>query len=91
MDIFTKSNIGNLTTPNKLVSQPMEGNDAVDGGKPSERTFDRYKKLAQGKWGIVIVEALTVTDSSLARVNGMILNEKNLDSFKRLVDEIKKI
>jgi len=69
----------------------MEGNDAVDGGKPSERTIDRYNRLAHGNWGVVIVEAISVVDTSLARINGLILNEKNLDDFKRLVDEFKKI
>ena len=48
MNVFKESNIGNLTTVNKLVSQPMEGNDAVDGGKPSERNIDRYNRLAHG-------------------------------------------
>ena len=91
MNVFKESNIGNLTTVNKLVSQPMEGNDAVDGGKPSERTINRYKKLAQGNWGVVIVEAISVADTSLARINGLVLNEKNLNSFKKLVDEFKKI
>ena len=91
MTVFTKSNIGYFTTANRLVSQPMEGNDAVDGGKPSERTINRYKKLAHGNWGVVIVEAISVVNTSLARINGLILNERNLDSFKKLVDEFKKI
>ncbi len=91
MNIFSKSNIGKLNAVNRLVSQPMEGNDGVDGGKPSQRTINRYKKLAEGNWGVVIVEAVSVTSTSLARINGLVLNEQNLDSFKNLVDEFKKI
>jgi len=91
MNIFDECNIGNLTAVNRFVSQPMEGNDGVDEGKPSERTIERYKKLAVGNWGIVIAEAISAVDSSLARKNGLILNKENLDEFKKLVDEFKKI
>ena len=91
MNVFTKSNIGKLSAMNRLVSQPMEGNDGFDGGKPSERTFDRYKKLVKGNWGVVIVEAISVTSNSLARINGLVLNEQNFDAFKNFVDELKKI
>jgi 2,4-dienoyl-CoA reductase-like NADH-dependent reductase (Old Yellow Enzyme family) len=75
---------------NRLVAQAMEGNDGEDGGKPSVRTIERYKKLAEGNWGIVVVEAISVSETSLARINGMILNRKNLDAFKKLVDKTKK-
>lgn len=75
---------------NHLAAQAMEGNDGEDGGRPSERTVERYRKLAQGGWGLVVVEALSVTESSLARVNGMILNRRNLDAFKQLVERVKK-
>jgi len=91
MNIFSKSNIGKFIAVNRLVSQPMEGNDGVDGGKPSQRTINRYKKLAEGNWGAVIVEAISVTSTSLARINGLVLNEQNLDAFKLLVSEFKKI
>jgi len=91
MNVFTKSKIANLNTVNKLVSQPMEGNDAVNSGKPSEKTINRYKKLAHGNWGVVIAEAISVSTTSLARINGLVLNEQNLDKFKELVDEFKKI
>ncbi|RLD12300.1 MAG: hypothetical protein DRI44_01040 [Chlamydiae bacterium] len=91
MNVFDECNLRKLTAVNRFVSQPMEGNDCVDGGKPSEMTINRYKKLAQGTWGVVIVEAISVVSTSLARINGLILNEKNLDSFKKLVEEFKKI
>jgi 2,4-dienoyl-CoA reductase-like NADH-dependent reductase (Old Yellow Enzyme family) len=35
------------------------------------------------------VEAISVVETSLARVNALILNRKNLDAFKRLVDAYK--
>jgi len=75
--------------PNRFFSQAMEANDGEDGGKPSARTIDRYVELAKGNWGGVSVEATSVTESSLARVNGLIINRKNLDSIKRLVERFK--
>jgi 2,4-dienoyl-CoA reductase-like NADH-dependent reductase (Old Yellow Enzyme family) len=89
--LLSPRTIGKKKASNCLVSQAMEGNDAEKDGSPSQRGLNRYKKLAEGKWGIVIVEALSVTDESLARRNGMVLNRKNLPGFKTLVTEYKKI
>jgi 2,4-dienoyl-CoA reductase-like NADH-dependent reductase (Old Yellow Enzyme family) len=89
--LFTPCSIGGRSAPNRLVSQAMEGNDGGPGGSVSERTLNRYRKLAEGKWGIVIVEAISITGESLARKNGLVLNRKNLGGFKNLVSEFKKI
>jgi len=68
----------------------MEGNDGENGGQPSQRTINRYIDLAKGQWGAVQVEATSVLETSLARINGMIINRKNLDSFKRFVESFRK-
>ncbi|GHV37925.1 NADH:flavin oxidoreductase [Spirochaetia bacterium] len=87
--IFEPLQIKNKTFPNRLFAQAMEGNDGENGGLPSERTINRYVQLAEGKWGAVLVEAVSITETSLARVNGMIINKKNLDGIKRLVETFK--
>ena len=89
--LFEKGNIGHKITRNRFVAQPMEGNCADKGGSVSQLTINKYKNLAEGNWGIIIVEALSVTPTSLARKNALVLNEKNLDGFKKLVNEIKLI
>ena len=76
--------------PNRLVAQAMELNCAGAGGAVSQAVLDRYRSLARGKWGLVFVEAVSITEESLARGRGLILNRKNLDGFKRLVDTFKK-
>ena len=88
--IFSPLKIGNKTLPNRFFAQAMEGNDGENGGRPSERTVNRYIELAKGGWGAVQAEATSVTETSLARVNGMIINRRNLDSFKKLVDSFRK-
>ncbi len=91
-DLFSTCTFSNgVIAPNRLVAQPMEGNDATSEGSVSTRAYDRYKKLAEGEWGIVIVEALSVTSVSLARKHGMVLSRKNLDDYKRLVEEFRKL
>jgi len=88
--LFTKTSVGSRIAKNRFVSQPMEGNDA-DNGKVSPRTLQRYKKLAQGNWGIIIVEAISINANSLARKNQMVLNESTFASFKNLIEEMKAI
>lgn len=87
--LFSPGQIGNRKTRNRFVSQAMEGNDGGPGGSVSERAMARYLNLAEGHWGVVIVEALSVVEESVARPNGLILNRKNLDGYKRLVDAFK--
>ena len=88
--LFEPVKIRNKTLPNRFFSQAMEANDGENGGQPSERSINRYIDLAKGNWGGVSIEATSVIESSLARVNGFILNRKNLDSMKRLVESFKK-
>ena len=79
------------TIPNRFVAQAMEINTAGNGGSVSEGVIKRYNELAEGNWGIVFIEATSITDAHLARQNGLVLNKTNLDGFKRLVDEFKSI
>jgi 2,4-dienoyl-CoA reductase-like NADH-dependent reductase (Old Yellow Enzyme family) len=83
---FESLAIKNKTAPNRLFAQAMEGNDGENGGLPSERTVRRYIELAKGGWGVVLVEATSIIETSLARINGMIISRKNLEGMKRLVE-----
>ena len=70
MDILgSPVKIGQRIAPNRLVNQPMEGNDADEAGNPTELTFERYRKLAEGGAGIIFLEALTISRGSRARKN----------------------
>ena len=90
-NLFKKGIIGNRIIQNRWVAQPMEGNSSGLGGAVSALTIDKYKKLAAGGWGVIIVEAISVTSGSLARKNALVMNHRNLDGFKKLVDQIKAI
>lgn len=87
--LFRSINLGNQTAQNRFVAQPMEGNDAINGAV-SDRAINRYVKLAQGNWGVIVIEALAVAEDSLARKDQMIINRENLLGYKKLVSEMKK-
>jgi 2,4-dienoyl-CoA reductase-like NADH-dependent reductase (Old Yellow Enzyme family) len=88
--IFKPYLMKGMPVRNRLAAQAMEINSAGTGGSVSEKILNRYNKLARGKWGIVFVEAISVTPISLARRNGLVMSEKNLSGFKRLVHEFKR-
>ncbi len=79
------------TIPNRFVAQAMEINTAGTGGSVSDGVIKRYNELAKGGWGIVFIEATSITKTHLARRNGLVLDKTNLGGFKRLVDEFKSI
>jgi len=81
--------IGKKIAPNRIVNQPMECNDADEDGNPTELTFDRYRRLSQGGAGIIIVEALTVTQESRARKYQLGIYEKTAPSLERLTKQMR--
>jgi 2,4-dienoyl-CoA reductase-like NADH-dependent reductase (Old Yellow Enzyme family) len=89
--LFEKGKLGNKITQNRFVAQPMEGYDGFNEGQVSQHGIDKYTKLAKGGWGVIIAEAISVTSKSLSCKNGLIMNKRNLDSFKQLVYEVKKV
>jgi 2,4-dienoyl-CoA reductase-like NADH-dependent reductase (Old Yellow Enzyme family) len=83
--------IGKKSAPNRIVNQPMECNDADEAGNPSELSFNRYRKLAEGGAGIIFLEALTITQESRARKNQLGICEKTAPRLERLVQEMRGI
>lgn len=80
--------IGGRLLPNRFVIQPMEG---VDGdpltGAPTDLTFRRYRRFAEGGSGLIWAEAVSVVPEGCSNGKQMRLNVSNLDSYKRLVEE----
>jgi 2,4-dienoyl-CoA reductase-like NADH-dependent reductase (Old Yellow Enzyme family) len=83
--LFQPGMIGPLDVPNRLVAQPMEGGDADHGGSVSARGLARYQRLAEGGWGLVFVEATSVTPTSLGRPAGLVLSERTAASYEPLI------
>jgi 2,4-dienoyl-CoA reductase-like NADH-dependent reductase (Old Yellow Enzyme family) len=63
----------------------MECNDGDSSGNPTESTFQRYRKLAEGGAGIIVVESLTVTYESRSRSNQLKISEETAPGLETLV------
>ena len=82
--------VGKFTAPNRIVYQPMEGQDADESGNPTEITYERYRALAKGGAGIIWVEAVSVVYEGRSNLHQLLITDKNVGLFAKLVDEIKK-
>ena len=83
-------NIGRgIIAHNRFCYQPMEGQDGDGNGAPTDITFDRYRRLAQGGAGLIWVEAVSVSTDGKSNPYQLELKEDTADSFKKLVEIIK--
>ena len=78
-----------ITIPNRFAIQPMEGCDSDEGGKPSELTLRRYKRFAESGAGLIWAEAAAITEEGRANPRQLMITDKNLDDYKRMVEMIK--
>lgn len=89
IDIITKPTIiYGKEIPNRIVAHPMEGVDAVDGA-PGALTLRKYKRISEGGYGIVWVEACSVTEDGMSNDNQLFLKDSNVEKFRELNNLIK--
>ena len=81
--------VGKKTLPNRLACQAMEGCDGNADGTPAELTVRRYKRLAEGGSAIIWFEATACREDGRANPRQLWITEDNLDSFKKIVNDIK--
>jgi 2,4-dienoyl-CoA reductase-like NADH-dependent reductase (Old Yellow Enzyme family) len=80
--------LGAFTLPNRFVAQPMEGVDGNESDSaPSDLTFRRYKRFAEGGAGLIWFEAAVVEPEGRSNPRQLIMTEENLDTWKLLVEE----
>jgi len=84
-------NISGMKAHNRIVIQPMEGCDGELDGTPGELTVRRYRRFASGRAGLIWFEAVSILPESRANPRQLMLTDKNLDAYKRLVELIKGI
>ena len=83
--------IGKRIAANRIVNQPMECNDGDSEGNPTHLTFQRYRNLAEGGAGIIVVESLTVSYESRARKNQLKISEETAKGLERLLKEMREV
>lgn len=77
------------TLPNRLAIQPMEGCDGTAEGAPDTLTLRRYDRFARSGAALIWAEATAVAPEGRANPRQLHLTEKTLDSFKRMVEDIR--
>lgn len=87
--LSTPVSVGVHTIPNRLAIQPMEGCDSDADGTPSELTIRRYERFAESGAGLIWAEAAAIVEEGRANPRQLMLTEKNLSDFQRMVDMIK--
>lgn len=84
--LFAPLQIGAAKLPNRLAVHPMEGADAFPDGAPTELTFRRYRRFAEGGSGLIWFEATAVVPEGRANPRQLMITGDNLGSFTELVD-----
>lgn len=74
---------------NRIAIQPMEGCDGTKEGGIDELTHRRYIRFAKSGAGIIWFEAVAIANEGRANPRQLFLNENTLDSFKKLIWEVK--
>lgn len=89
--LFSKIKIGNTIVDNRIVINAMEGNDADLNGNPSLKTYRRYRELFKANPGVIILEAISITEEHVCRKNQLTILPKNEKALEKFVCEMKKI
>ena len=74
---------------NAISVHPMEAFDGKFDGSPDELTIRRYKRFAESGAGLIWLEAVAVQEDAKTAPRQLMITEKNLDDYKRLVELIK--
>jgi len=88
--LFAPAAVGRATVSNRLIVHPMEGSDADARGAPSELTFRRYRRFAEGGCGLIWFEAAAVAEEGRANPRQLLIDQTTVDEFKRLVEETRR-
>lgn len=89
--LFKPLMIGNRRCANRFFAQPMECVDSDLEGNPTELTYQRYEKLYAGGFGLVDLEAITVTNESRARKTQLEIMPRNEKALAKFIARLKEV
>ena len=75
---------------NRMGIAPMEGADSTPDGLPSDYTVRRYVNEAKGGSALIWFEAISIVEEGRSSKTQLLITEKTLEGYKRLVDEVKR-
>lgn len=77
------------TFPNRLGVAPMEGADSLPDGSPSDYTFRRYIREAEGGSAVLWFEAISIVEEGRSSRTQLLLTQDTLESYKKLTAAVK--
>ena len=77
--------LGDLILPNRFVAQPMEGFDSTEKGAPGELSFRRYRRYAEGGFGLIWLEATAVMHEGRSNPGQLCILPETVERFTELV------
>jgi 2,4-dienoyl-CoA reductase-like NADH-dependent reductase (Old Yellow Enzyme family) len=83
--------IGVRNCKNRFFAQPMECSDADSEGNPSDLTLGRYEKLFAGEFGIVDLEAITITGENRSRLDQLEIMPRNEKALTKFIKRLKEV
>jgi 2,4-dienoyl-CoA reductase-like NADH-dependent reductase (Old Yellow Enzyme family) len=89
--LFNPLKIGTRTCANRFFAAPMECCDADADGNPTGLTRDRYERLFAGGYGMICLEAISVTSASLARKHQLLITPGNEKPLRALVEHLRAV
>jgi 2,4-dienoyl-CoA reductase-like NADH-dependent reductase (Old Yellow Enzyme family) len=69
----------------------MECSDADSEGNPSDLTLQRYEKLFAGEFGVVDLEAITITGENRARLDQLEIMPRNEKALTKFIKRLKEV
>ncbi len=79
--LFESFKIADITLPNRLCVQPLEGNDADINGTPGDLTLRRYRRYAEGGFGTLWIEAVAIKPELRSAPRQLCLTRANAAAF----------
>lgn len=83
--------IGARESKNRFFVQAMECCDADAEGNPTDLTLQRYENLFKGGYGVVTLEAISVTRESRSRDNQLMIMPQNAKALTTFVKRLKEV
>jgi len=83
--------IGGRVAQNRFFAQAMECADADDDGNPTELTYRRYENLFKGGWGLIDLEAISITQESRSRKNQLLIRSQNASALAKFVKFLREV
>lgn len=83
--------MGTHECQNRFFVQAMECTDADADGNPTDLTLQRYENLYKGGWGLIDLEAISITQESRSRLNQLMIMEKNIPALTNFMKKLKEV